>query len=571
MRTILAIILGCFLFGVNAQNSKIKVTEKHGEVFKHKGGSFVDVFELSTGGYWSISRTYEGGGVMGGGLLRSKRVFYVQSYDEDMNLVNDKRLNLSISDKDLELEEIVKFKGEYYLFLSFKNVEKKKMYLFYTRFDHHDLKLDGDLTKVAEVSLGGKSKDYSWPSFDISVSDNENYIVLFGQDATKNKSSKKRGFFRKSNKSSSKSTGTHNFKFTYWVLDKNFDIVNYEKKHNLKVENSSDKFYVRDYSIDDNGAIYILGKNSVVDELTRQEVRSNNRSAWVDINKSAFILEKINPDGTTVMQVTPEETLYVDMDILFDKDGNVNLLGLAGEQVYSKLVTTGVSRIVLDNENLDILLSVSKDFESEVLENINDIQEVEASLNKRQKKRRKRRERKLTAEEKAYNEIAKRAALNVNFIAYSGLDEEGDAVIVLEEQHLVVVTTTTTDANGNTTTTTTYYYHYDDLIMAKFIGDEVVQNYYKKSFVSVNVPLQKSLDVLLKDGEINIMTQGHIVKTDYDLQNVKDYELKAFERKDRIPGMRKKFFTYRKTIDENTILAPAQYRRKVAWYKISIK
>ncbi|NNJ56617.1 MAG: hypothetical protein HKP14_10805, partial [Bacteroidia bacterium] len=254
-----------------------------------------------------------------------------------------------------------------------------------------------------------------------------------------------------------------------------------------------------------------------------------------------------------------------------DEEGNVNLLGLEGEQVYSKLVTTGVSRIVYGNEDLEELLAVSKNFESEVLENVNDIQTQEASYNKRQRKRKKRRERKLTAEQKAYNEVAKRAALNANFIAYSGIDENGDAIIVLEEQHLVVVTTTTTDANGNTTTTTTYYYHYDDLIMAKFIDDEVVQNYYKKSFVSVNVPLQKSLDVLLKDGEINIMTQGHIVKTDYDLQNVKDYELKAFERKDRIPGMRKKFFTYRKTIDENTILAPAQFRRKVAWYKISIK
>ncbi|MBT8327898.1 MAG: hypothetical protein KJP21_09255, partial [Bacteroidia bacterium] len=314
MRTILTLLVGCFLLSVSAQRgSKLKVKEQHGDVFKYKGGSFVDVFELSTGGYWSISRTYEGGGVLGGGLLRNKRVFYVQSYDEDMNLIDEKRLNLSVYDKDLELEEIVKFKGEYYLFLSFKNVDKKKMYLFYSRFDHHDLQMDGDLTKIAQVGLGGKSKEYTWPSFDISVSDNENFIVVFGKDATKRKKSKKRGFFKRSGGSSSSSTGTHNFKFTYWVLDDDFEIVNYEKKHNLKIENSSDKFYVRDYAIDDEGAIYILGKNSVVDELTRQEVRSKKRAAWVDINKSAFVLEKINPDGTTVMQVTPEETLYVDM------------------------------------------------------------------------------------------------------------------------------------------------------------------------------------------------------------------------------------------------------------------
>ena len=567
MRVLFTIIISLTIFSAHAQSSKIKVTEKHGDVFRFKGGTFLDIYELSTGGYWSISVTYEGGGAFGG-LLRTKRVYYVQSYDDEMNLVANKRLDLSVKGKDLELEEIIKFKGEYYFFLSFNNEEKKRKFLFYTLFDHHDLKLDSDLIKVSDVKLGGKSKEYTNPSFDISVSDNENFIVVFGKDATKRKS-RKRGFFSRTSKQSD-NTGTYNFKFTYWVLNEDFKIVNYEKKHNLKIENSSDKFYVRDYSIDDEGAIYILGKNSIVDELTRKEIRSKKRSTWVDIHKSAFILEKINPDGSTVQQTTPEDILYIDMDILFDKDGNVNLLGLEGEQVYSKLVTTGVSRIVLEKDNLDVLIEASEKFSSEVLEKVNDIQTYEANLNTRQKKRRKRRERKLTAEEKAYKEISKRAALNANFIAYSGLDEEGDAVIVLEEQHVRVVTTTTTDANGNTTTTTTYYYHYDDLIMIKFIDDEVVQNYYKKSFVSVNTPLQKSMDVLLKDGEINIMTQGHIVQTDYDLQSVRDYELKAFKHKEKVPGMRRKFISYRKTIDENTLVAPARFKRKVAWYKIYI-
>ena len=132
------------------------------------------------------------------------------------------------------------------------------------------------------------------------------------------------------------------------------------------------------------------------------------------------------------------------------------------------------------------------------------------------------------------------------------------------------MTTTYTDANGNTRTTTTYYYHYDDLLLVKFIEDDVVQNYYKKSFVSVNVPLQKSMDVTLGDGELKIMTQGHIVRADVDLGNVKDYELKAFDRKDKIPGMRRKYFTYRKAVDENTILAPARFRSKAVWYKIEV-
>ena len=568
-KLILILIISVFTFNVNAQ-SRLKVSEEHGDVFKLKGVGFLDVFKSSGGGYWSISYKYEGGGIGGRGFLRGKTVYYAQSYDEDMNLINQKRLEFTKAGKNLRLEKIVKFNRDYYVFLSFDNAKKKKRYLFYSRLDNIDLRLDSDLVKIAEVKIADGEKGYSSPDFDISVSDNEKFLVVFGKDAKKLKRPKRKGLFSRLRAgSTSSSVGTHNFKFTYWVLDKKLEIVNYEKNHSVKVRESTDKFYVRDYTVDDKGAIYILGKNAVVDDLTRREAKK--KKTWVDIKKSAFVLEKINPDGTSEQQVTPEGTLFVDMDILFDKDGNVNLLGLNGEQVYYKLATTGVTRLVYDNEDLSNISEVTAELDEEVLKNVNDMQVREQSMNKRQKKRKKRKEKKLSPEQKAFNKIAERAALNANFIAYSGLDDNGDAIIILEEQHLEVVTTTYRDANGNTHTTTTYYYHYDDLIMTKFIEDDVVQNYYKKSFVSVNTPLQKSMDVSLKDGEISIMTQGHIVRTDYDLEKVKDYKLQAFSRKDRIPGMRRKGFTYRKTVDESTILAPAQFKKKVAWYKIKIK
>lgn len=232
-------------------------------------------------------------------------------------------------------------------------------------------------------------------------------------------------------------------------------------------------------------------------------------------------------------------------------------------------------RGVYDQENLDEVSVISGKFEPEVLKQVNDIQERQVDMSERRKrkieKRKERREKRMTKEEKAMEEARERAALNVNYIAYSGLDDAGDAVVVLEEQHLEIVTTTTTDANGVTTTTTTYYYHYDDLIIAKFIDDDIKQNYYKKSYVSVNVPLINSTDVVVKDGEINIMTQGHIVRTDIDLENVMDYELKSFSRSGRTRGLNRKLFRYRKAIDEDTLLAAAQSKRKMVWYKIKVK
>jgi hypothetical protein len=565
---ILTFLLIIFSATMQAQ-SPLKVSEKHGNVFK-ANGRFIDIYDLPSGGYMSLSASASGGGFAIGivSFSKIKATYFAQVYDKNLNFLQEKQVNLKAQGKDLILEEVVKFGRDFYIFASFINEKTKKKYLFYTLFDHIDLTTEGEWMKVAEVK-SSLEKDYTRPTFTIDVSDNQKYIVIFGNDSERIRKKKSKGLFARS-RSAANDVSTHRFKFTFWVLDEKLKIVNYEEKHQLRIEESTDKFYVRDLTVDDQGSVYILGKNDITDQLTRQEVKKGKRASWVDIQKSAFILEKIYPDGTTVQTATPEGELFVDMDILFDKEGVINLVGLNGEQVYAKLVATGMSRLILDPNNLDILSTASAEIDEEVLENINDVQEAEQVMNKRQKKRVKKRETRMSDEEKAYAEAAKRAALNVSSIAYSGLDENGDAVLVLEEQHLQIVTSTYTDANGRTTTTTTYYYHYDDLLLVKFIEDDVVQNYYKKSFTSVNVPLQKSMDVTLGNGEVKIMTQGHIVRADMDLGNVKDYELKAFDRKDKVPGMKRKYFTYRKAIDENTILAPARFRSKAVWYKIEV-
>jgi hypothetical protein len=543
--------------------SKIKVKESHGDPFKQKGKAIDDIFELGSGGFWSITHGYSATFLY---LFGGNVKYFVQTYDEKMNMVSEKKLNLKINKKEFELEKIVRFQKDYIVFLTYDNLDKKKKELYYALFDPYYGNIDGEPSKIAEIKIPSKGERMTQGSFDVSVSDNENYLVVFGNDPQK--INKKQGFFNR--KSSEDKSSEHTFKFTYWVLDTDFEVINFDKKHTLKLENSSDKFYVRDYTVDDNGAIYILGKNEIVESLSRKDRKERDTKKWVDYDQSAFVVQKINPDGSSKIIQTPADALFVDMDMLFDKEGDINLLGLVGEEYSYNLLVTGIYRLKLSNDSLDILTEVIAPFDANVLENVNDVQESMASLNSRKKKRVEKRIDKLSPEKKELMDLRMKAALNANFIAYSGLDENGDAVIILEERHVEVVTTTTTDANGRRTTTTTYYYHYDDLIIAKFIDDDVYQNFYKKSFVSVNVPLRRSMDASLKNGEVNIMTQGQIVRAAGDLSSVADYELKAFNRKDRIPGMRRKMFTYRKTMNEDLILAAAQNGRKLVWYKIAI-
>lgn len=557
------LVVGLLLAVTSAFGQKLRVQENHGEVFKPKTANYLDVFRNPSGGYFSVSyvprRT-----LMLVATLKAK--YYVQQYDQNMNFVREVPLDLNNNGDRMSYYSVMPFGDKFYVFTTQEDRVGEKMDLFYVELDAQSGQIMGEYTALASARLVPQ-KGYTSPSFQISISENKQYLVVFGNDAQK---VQRASLFGRNNSNDEDEVGTYKFGFTFWLFDDAMKEVMHEEDYEIRVENSTNEFYVRDFEVDDKGSIYILGKNAITDKLTRRERKEAKRRSWLDIKQSAFVLEKINSDGSSEQQVTPEELLYLDMDILFDKEGNVNLVGLVGEQVYYKLAATGVNRLILSADDLSIIDEQTSNFTDEVLKNVNNVLVAESNLSDRKKKRVKKKEAKLTDEEKAYAEISKRAAINVNNIAYSGIDEKGNVSVVLEEYYVRVVTTTTRDANGGTTTTTTYYYNYDDLFLLKFFDDEVVQNSYKKSFTTVNVPLDVSLDVLEKDGELTIVTPKEIVRADVELDKIVDYDIKAMDRSVRVPGLRKKMIYYKKVIDENTILAPAQFKGKVAWYKFEV-
>ncbi len=159
--------------------------------------------------------------------------------------------------------------------------------------------------------------------------------------------------------------------------------------------------------------------------------------------------------------------------------------------------------------------------------------------------------------------------MNINTIEFAKIDENGDPVIILEEQYVRVVETTTRNANGTTTTTRTYYYHYEDLIMAKVLADTIVQNYYNKYYVIANLPLTRSLEASLNNGEITIISQENILKVNSDLSKVRAYDFESIESEGGRSSRRNVFF-YRKTLNDHVIMAAARKGRKFQWYRYEI-
>ncbi|MFB1003979.1 MAG: hypothetical protein QMC70_07575, partial [Bacteroidia bacterium] len=250
----------------------VKVRETISKVSKTVGSSISDVYPSASVGYWSIGAKYLGGRFFLYGIRgKSRNGYFVQSYDENLNLIEEKPLSLKVGGKFLDLHSIKKVGREYFIFLTFENEVKKKKYLFYALFDPAELKIDGDVFKMAEAKLGGKG--YTYPSFDVQESKDKKFLVVFGKDSKKVKRTRffNQLFYRKSANSSD--IGTHQFKFSFWVFDNKMKTINYQKNYKMEIENSSDKFYVRDYAVDESGAVYILGKNVVVDDLSALERR----------------------------------------------------------------------------------------------------------------------------------------------------------------------------------------------------------------------------------------------------------------------------------------------------------
>lgn len=531
---------------------KLKVSEKAARTFKLKAPFIRDVFETSDGEFWSLSY--------------GKGNYYVARYDRNLNFVGGKYIYFRYFGKFLSLEKVVMFKGKYMMFLTYTNELKRKEYLFYTIFDPDDLITEEEIYKVAE--LPAAEKRMTAPEFSIEVSADDNHLLITGIPPSKVPRKKGfRGWLFGS--PAPKALGKGSVSFSFWVIDRKMRIVNYEKKHRLEIENAGDRFEFRAFMVDEDGTIYILGKNKLVEELKMLDRRRQNSKKWVDYRSSAFILEQVRPNGETQKFVTENDVLYNDMNILFGKDGSINLVGLLAEEHVYNIVTTGIERIVLSKDDLSIVRQTNDHLTEEVLDKVNNIRVVEASLANRKKRKVARQENRMSPEEKEFKELAKRAALKMNFIAYCGMDDNDQPLIVLEERYLVIVTTTSTDSRGIATTTTTYYYHYDDLIMVRFAEDSIFQGAVSKDFVSINRELDNPLAVTLDGDDITVMAQDRIFRTSGDLQHIDTYQLKGDKRRTR--GNFGYAYIYKKDISKDLIVAASQRRKNTTWFKIQVK
>lgn len=339
--------------------------------------------------------------------LKSKKghLFFLEHYNEEMNLVKSVELNLENGKDENTFEFIVQWNDQLLLFSSLLDKKSKKNNLYVQTINKESLMPNHDLRMVSQIDYEGRSKRSSG-SFSYSFSEDRSKFLLYYALPYKKNETERYGFH---------------------VFDKNMDLV-WEKQVDLPFEEGL--FGIEEYAINDKGEVYLLG-------VAFKDKRISKRRG--EPNYSYQILS-YSDNGNTFKSFPVELSghFLTDMQISINQENDIICAGFySSEGTYS---IKGSFFLRIDGESKKIEQSSFKEFELDFLtQNLNDRQV-------RRVKRKKEKGKDLELYEYDLNQLVMR--------------DDGGAVLIGEQYY--VSKTISTDANGNTTTT--YHYHYNDII-----------------------------------------------------------------------------------------------------------
>lgn len=534
----------------------LSVTEIQSEKMKPEGFIYKKIFLSDSGNYTAFTqRPFKLVAI----FVPKQEKFFLQHIDERMRLKKEVEIVLRKEERRLDYYDYISFGGKYFVLTTFRDKSSESLSLYSAEVDIHKGVID-EHEKIAEIKHI-RNQGYTYPRFHISVSQNGKFLVVFGEGSRLKPAS---SVFEEKNQRLNK-VETHKYDFRYWLFDEKLELLRYDTKFSITVDSSLNKLSLEKYIVDDFGSIYILGNNYVTESLTWKQLKTGDRGTPIAIKRSEFVIAKVNIDGSSSQMMTPIGRKYLNIDILIDGKGELNLIGLIGEQCYSNLAAIGLVKTVLSSLTLEQIDEEVILFSEEVLNGVNDWRINEASLIEKRKNKLEQKEEKQNDQSKEYAKIAKQILRGVHEISYSSIDELGQITVVLEERYYTTVRT----RSGESTVTSTSY-HYDDLVIIKFLKDTVVQNFYVKKAVNPETRLSRSITAEEKDGKLLLTTPKEVVLISSNISNIRDHKPEIFETNWKGLNFRNKSVLYWQAVDERTAVVSRRVKNKVVLYKFTL-
>lgn len=269
---------------------------------------------------------------------------WVEQYGNDMKLRRSEELDLRFKKKVRDFENVIMLGDKLWFLTSFNNLGKKKNYLFAQQLNTR-LQASNNLILMGEIDSKNKVKE---GRFDTHISRDSSKLLVYNQ-LPYNRNEPEQFAFR--------------------VFDTN---LNELWKKNIRLPYPDDVFDVKDYRVDNEGNVYILG---VVYE-TKKARTVSNRSANYRYSVLAYTDEG---ERKKEYKISLRDKFITDLTFRVGNDGNLVLAGFYSEQSVENAKGTCYFRINAETE--EMMRIAVKEFDFEFLtEQMNERQRDRAEL-----------------------------------------------------------------------------------------------------------------------------------------------------------------------------------------------
>ena len=352
-------------------------------------------------------------------VFYSKKKYYLRSYNENLEIVKYKELDLSYKGKEMDYAGVVEIKNRLFSLARFNNKKTKKNYLLYQEIDPKTFNVIKKLSVLGEIPYSKKRND---GGFSFVYSQNQQRVLIY--------------HFLPYDKGGKQ-------KLAFSVLDSNLTKI-WGKKITLPY---SDKlFAIHDFEVDDEGNVYIIGKKW-----------RGKRKDIVDgkVNFEFYILRYRKDESDNQEYKLALKGKYItQVKLAMDPKLNLICAGFySNNKGYGGL--GGSFMLKIDHKDGDIITSDYQDFSVEFMTSL---------MSKRKKEKAKKKSKKMKKKGKSFE-------MPVYDLDNLVIRDDGGVLLVAEREF--VISHTHTDANGNTYTTYTYYTN--NIIVVNFNPDGSVK------------------------------------------------------------------------------------------------
>jgi hypothetical protein len=241
---------------------------------------------------------------------------FIEQYNAEQKLVRSQPLELKYKGKRRAFQDVVKIGGRLYFFTSFLNEAQKINYLFYQTLNNKLLP-SRKLTKVSQVPAANEGRP---GNFNLLVSQDSSKVLIYSQLDSRNKEPKR---------------------FSLHVFDDQMQPI-WDKKVTLPYNER--QFEVEDYRLDDEGNVYLLG---------RQYLNGRRESRAGRANYQYNILAYVN-SGEDKQEYRVEVGDKFISDLTFRRGNNGELVcaGFYSEQAADGAKGTCFFRINLESRKV---------------------------------------------------------------------------------------------------------------------------------------------------------------------------------------------------------------------------